>query len=123
MVKSYFSKVRPKVERFVMRTRQKKETFLHSGILDSFTVSEEFKDFGDEQNHFRDFSLQSIIRAEAIDLLKPVGALPYDALRAADVLEVVTDSFDKLHSAFTDKVNEIKESAAQSSAPVDVEKK
>lgn len=92
----------------VPRTRSKTETFLHDGLLDSFVTEKEFETFGDESNNFRDFSLRSVISAEAVELLQPVGMLPYDRLRAADKLGTFVSSFD----GFSQSVEDLKANIA-----------
>lgn len=119
MVHQPFTTSSPRAKREVRRVRAKSETFISDGLLSSFVTSEEFTNFGDEGNHFRDFSLQTLIRAEAIELLQPVGALPYSQLRAADVLGSVTSSFDSLHSEFEN----LKSSFAQKNEQVNSESK
>lgn len=119
MVHQPFTTSTPRAKREVKRYRSKSESFITDGLLFSFVTSEEFQEFGDEKNHFRDFSLQTLIRAEAVELLRPLGAMPYDQLRAADVLGEVTTSFELLHNDFTS----LKNSFAQKSEQVNTESK
>lgn len=101
------------------RVRAIAQTFLHDGLLDSFQTFDEFAEFGDESNHFRDYSLQTLIKAEAIELLKPVGTLPYDALRSADVLTSAVGSFDNLAHIAKQTIDNLK--FAEDSATKNVE--
>lgn len=114
MVHQPFTFSTPRAKREVKRFRSKSESFISDGLLSSFITSEEFQKFGDEQNHYRDFSLQTLIRAEAVELLRPLGAMPYDQLRAADFLGEVATSFESLHNDFT----ALKDSFARMSEPV-----
>lgn len=95
-----YNLVETKDVRLVPRQRKKAESFVTDGILSSFETIEDFNEFGDEHSHFRDLSLRSIIKAEAVDLLKPLGALPYDMLRAADKLGEFTGSLDDFGKSF-----------------------
>lgn len=104
MVHQPFTKSAPRVKREVQRLRVKTESFVTDGLLSTYVTNEQFDKFGDENNHYRDFSLQTLIRAQAVELLKPVGALPYQSLKAADVLGEVTASFDNLHTEFSNFV-------------------
>lgn len=106
-------------KRFCKRTRAVAQTFLHDGLLDSFETFNEFDKHGDENNHFRDFSLQTLIKAEAVELLKPIGTLPFDALRSADVLTSAVGSFDNLANVAAETLQNLK--SADSSANVKVD--
>lgn len=111
--------VRP--PRVVKRKKQVNETFLSDGLISSFTHHDEFEEFGDETFHFRDFSLQSIVKAQAVELLKPLGSLPYDALKAADVLTSAVGNFENLHDEAITKIADLARHQNQSS-PVEATK-
>lgn len=95
-----YNLVSPHETRIAKRCRKKSESFVTDGILSSYDVVEEFDKFGDEGTHFRDLSLRSIIKAQSVDLLQPLGALPYDQLKAADKLGEFTGTFDSLAQDF-----------------------
>lgn len=78
------------------RKKQVVKSFYHDGLVDSFVTVEEFKDFGDEHQNYREYSLQSIINAEAVQLLQPCPVVSLSTLAAADHIGSISGSITQL---------------------------
>lgn len=81
----------------VPRLKETIKSFVHDGLVSSFVTSEEFTKFGDEHQHFRDYSLQTLVQAEARDLLQPMPVISLNALSAADTADLSTIAVARLH--------------------------
>lgn len=92
------------------KVKQKIETFVRGGLVDSFCKDEEIKDFGDEHMHWRDYGLQTLISAEAVELLQPMPVVSLSALSAADKLGTAEVKIGRIIET-SKSVEPVKESA------------
>lgn len=81
---------------------EKVKTFFNDGLLSSVVTHEEGEAYPDSKARFRDFSLQSLVQAEAYDLLKPLGTVPMDVLKAHDTANTVALSVADLKKVEAD---------------------
>lgn len=85
-VKSFYASrpIRSERDRDVILTRVVPVTILRSGLLQTELTHQEVKEFGDEHQNFRDYSLQTLLQVQAVDLLKPFGTIPVSKFTALD---------------------------------------
>lgn len=83
---------------------EKVKTFFSDGLLSSVVTHEEGEAYPDSKARFRDFSLQSLVQAEAYDLLKPLGSVPMDVLSAHDTANTVALSVADMKQVEADAI-------------------
>lgn len=84
--KNFYSSrpVRCEKDREIRITKVVPVTTLRGGLLHTEITHQESKEFGDEHQNFRDYSLQTLIQVQAVDLLKPFGTIPVSRFTAID---------------------------------------
>lgn len=85
-LKSFFASrpIRAERDREVKITRVVPVSTLRGGLIHTELTHQVVKEFGDEHQNFRDFSLQTLIQVQAVDLLKPFGTIPVSKFTALD---------------------------------------
>lgn len=84
---------------------EKVKTFFSDGLLTSVVTHEEGEAYPDSKARFRDFSLQSLVQAEAYDLLKPLGSVPMDVLSAHDTANTIALSVADMKQIEADAIS------------------
>lgn len=82
-------------------------TTLRGGLLHTEITHQESKEFGDEHQNYRDYSLQTLIQVQAVDLLKPFGTIQVSRFAALDS----ADSAFVSMSDYNEKLSALKEAA------------
>lgn len=100
----------------VIRRPVEKSIMDENGFIKTVISFEESLDHGDEKSNYRDYSIQTLISVNAIELLKPVGTLPMSQLSASDLLGDV----DVTLANITSRLDDIKKAVAAKSETVDV---
>lgn len=104
------------------KLRQVNENYLTNGLVTSITRTEIYEDT-DLHHDFRDFSLRTLIQLEALDLLKEVGTIPVDSLRAADNATRVAASVSDFRAGLDDLKSRIADAAKAAESSKSVESK
>lgn len=105
----------------IITTRPVVKTLLCDGLVTSIVTHEDAV-INDLHQNYRDYSIQTLLNVQAIDLLKPVGSIPVDKFAALDNVESVAMQM----SNFNEQLNEIKQrinAAAGSATSTNVESK
>lgn len=88
----------------IITTRPVVKTLLCDGLVTSIVTHEDAV-INDLHQNYRDYSIQTLLNVQAIDLLKPVGSIPVDKFAALDNVESVAMQM----SNFKEQLDEIKQ--------------
>lgn len=88
----------------IITTRPVVKTLLCDGLVTSIVTHEDAV-INDLHQNYRDYSIQTLLNVQAIDLLKPVGSIPVDKFAALDNVESVAMQM----SNFNEQLNELKQ--------------
>lgn len=88
----------------IITTRPVVKTLLCDGLVTSIVTHEDAV-INDLHQNYRDYSIQTLLNVQAIDLLKPVGSIPVDKFSALDNVESVAMQM----SNFKEQLDEIKQ--------------
>lgn len=104
--------VRAEKDRKVRITKVVPVTTLRGGLLHTEITHQESKEFGDEHQNYRDYSLQTLIQVQAVDLLKPFGTIQVSRFAALDSADSALVSM----SDYNEKLSALKEAANAAAA-------
>lgn len=88
----------------IITTRPVVKTLLCDGLVTSIVTHEDAV-INDLHQNYRDYSIQTLLNVQAVDLLKPVGSIPVDKFAALDNVESVAMQM----SNFKEQLDEIKQ--------------
>ena len=84
-----------------------------NGLIKTIVVPKVFTDFDDLTTNFRAYSVQTLLKVEAVDLLKPLGSIPSSRLSAVDALGQIDVSLENLGST----IERLKSMISESNEP------
>lgn len=99
----------------IITTRPVVKTLLCDGLVTSIVTHEDAV-INDLHQNYRDYSIQTLLNVQAIDLLKPVGSIPVDKFAALDNVESVAMQMSNFKEQLDELKQRVNASAVGSSA-------
>lgn len=90
----------------IPKVKQVIESFTNNGLVTSFLREKEFTKFDDEHQHFRDYGIQTLLAAQATELLQPMPSVNIDALKASDSAALSTVAIGRIYDEFKSSVSQ-----------------